>query len=170
MGRRRRKDDDLPRRVYRKNGTFYYVPLQNHTNNHRKRWIRLCTERAEVEETLEKIMRRPANALLHQLVLSSRKRAKKKGIEHTLTDEDLFNMFDQNGGRCAVSKVLFDTAPARSGNFRNPFRPSLDRVDAQGGYTRENCRLVCVAVNIAINEFGEAVFRKIAKGAAGRRR
>lgn len=31
--------------------------------------------------------------------------------------------------------------------FRAPYRPSLDRIKASGGYTLGNVRLVCTAVN-----------------------
>ena len=39
---------------------------------------------------------------------------------------------------------------------------SLDRIDSSKGYTVENCRLVCTAVNLAMNEWGEDVLERIA--------
>jgi hypothetical protein len=42
----------------------------------------------------------------------------------------------------------------------------LDRIDASGGYTRDNTRLVLQAVNFALNSYGEDTFRQIAKAAA----
>lgn len=46
----------------------------------------------------------------------------------------------------------------------NPFAPSLDRINCGGGYTKDNTRIVCVAVNVAINTFGDDVFFKMLEG------
>ena len=47
--------------------------------------------------------------------------------------------------------------------FRNPWSPSLDRINAKEGYTAENCRIVLTIVNGAMNEWGEDVLRYVAK-------
>ena len=52
------------------------------------------------------------------------------------------------------------------GQARRPFAPSLDRIDSSGGYTRDNTRLVCQAVNFALNAFGEDIFREVVLAAA----
>lgn len=46
-------------------------------------------------------------------------------------------------------------------NGINPFRPSVDRIDCKKGYTEDNVRVVCVAVNYCLNEFGISIFDKI---------
>lgn len=48
--------------------------------------------------------------------------------------------------------------------FYRPFSPPLDQNQPGGGYTPENTRLVCVAVNIALNRFGEEVFHRVCEG------
>src|SRR5690606_21411241 len=58
----------------------------------------------------------------------------------------------------------------RPGWFRRPFAPSLDRIDTSTGYEAGNCRLVCVLANIALNEWGEDVFARVAIGVALKRR
>jgi hypothetical protein len=45
-----------------------------------------------------------------------------------------------------------------------PFSPSIDRIDTVGGYTTDNVRLVCVAANFALNQWGDDVLRRLAHG------
>jgi hypothetical protein len=47
----------------------------------------------------------------------------------------------------------------------HPFAPSVDRRLSSGGYTEDNVRLVCVAVNFAMGQWGEDVFLHLAKAA-----
>lgn len=47
-----------------------------------------------------------------------------------------------------------------------PFRPmlaSIDRIDSSRGYTKENSRVICYALNSAFNEWGQIAFEPIAK-------
>ena len=74
-----------------------------------------------------------------------------------------FDLYRAQGGRCALSGLR----QVGSGKVLRPFAPSLDRIDSTGGYTRDNVRLVCQAVNFALNAYGEDVFREIATATAG---
>lgn len=44
-----------------------------------------------------------------------------------------------------------------------PFSPSLDQIIPGQGYTESNVRLVCTAINLGMNKFGEEVFKSVAK-------
>lgn len=44
--------------------------------------------------------------------------------------------------------------------------PSIDRIDTTRGYTPDNVRLVCAAVNLALNQFGEGIFFRIVTSTA----
>lgn len=68
-------------------------------------------------------------------------------------------------GKCALTGIPFNLESPEGATLR-PWAPSLDRIDSSKGYTAKNCRLVCVAVNFALNQWGEAVFRKIATAIA----
>lgn len=46
---------------------------------------------------------------------------------------------------------------------RRPLAPSIDRIDSSLGYTRQNCRIVCAAVNYAMNVWGEDVLWRLFK-------
>lgn len=58
-------------------------------------------------------------------------------------------------GRCALTGLPFDfSGEASPGSRRNPFFPSIDQIEAGKGYTPENCRVVLVAVNLALCDWG----------------
>jgi hypothetical protein len=94
-------------------------------------------------------------------------RARKRSLP---VDADLaaltFEIYAAQGARCALTGIQFDLCVVGTGQARRPFAPSLDRIDSSEGYTRDNTRLVCQAVNFALNAFGEDVFREIALAAA----
>jgi hypothetical protein len=106
-------------------------------------------------------------AKLRSVASSAMQRARLRGLS---VDPDLvaltFELFEAQGARCALTGIGFDLRVVGTGQARRPFAPSLDRIDASAGYTRDNTRLVCQAVNFALNAFGEDVFREIALAAA----
>lgn len=104
-------------------------------------------------------------ALLWQ---DTRKRALKAGIFFDLDTKDMSEMVERANGHCEVSGVSFNMArPA--GAFRRPLAPSIDRMNASVGYDSRNCRLVCSAVNFAMNEWGLDVFVMIARATVAKR-
>ncbi|WP_333710325.1 hypothetical protein [Malikia spinosa] len=69
--------------------------------------------------------------------------------------------------RCEISGIHFEfAAPTQRGPHR-PFAPSLDRIDSNIGYIKSNVRLVCLAVNLAMNRWGVEVLEKISAGIMG---
>lgn len=101
---------------------------------------------------------------LYQVLEAIRGRAKKKGYELDFDLEHLVSLFEQQSGKCVATGIPFDLSDtSRSKRFR-PFSVSIDRIDSNGIYCKQNIRLVCVAFNLALNSFGEEVFEKIAKG------
>lgn len=75
-------------------------------------------------------------------------------------------MVNASNGRCALTGIKFDFAPVGFGKKR-PFAPSIDRVLSSAPYKVGNVRLVCVAVNVALNQWGDEVLRTVAKGMLG---
>jgi hypothetical protein len=49
---------------------------------------------------------------------------------------------------------------------KQPFAPSIDRILSGGHYIPENVRLVCVAVNFGMGEWGLEVYMTLARAAA----
>lgn len=75
-------------------------------------------------------------------------------------------MFERAQGRCEVTGIPFNDT-LLSGRVR-PWKASIDRIDSEEGYHPENCRLVCVAVNAAMREWGEQILWTIANALVSR--
>lgn len=96
-----------------------------------------------------------------RLLDSARARARLSREPFRLTEDDLERLWLRSRGRCELTGIAFNDS--RGGVCRRaPLKPSLDRIRRGDGYTPENVRLVCVAINTAINEWGESIFEFIA--------
>lgn len=95
----------------------------------------------------------------------SRTGASARGLDFDLIPTDMATLAMRAAGRCELSGITWDFQ-SRSLRGKRPWSPSLDRIDSMQGYSLENCRLVAVAVNIALSDFGEEILRKIAIGIA----
>jgi hypothetical protein len=51
---------------------------------------------------------------------------------------------------------------------KRPFSPSIDQIEATNGYTLENARIVCVAANFAMNQWGLDTLLRVAHGVVAR--
>ena len=80
------------------------------------------------------------NTLIHD--------SKYRGVENTLTVSDINGMFENQNGLCYWFKVPL----IPSSNRKHPQQPSLDRIDRNKGYTKDNVVLSCYSANIGRNE------------------
>lgn len=92
----------------------------------------------------------------------------RKNVPYLLTHDDIGRMMTRSRGKCEISGLTFSAIKV-DGARKRPYLPSIDRIKAKEPYSPANCRLVCCAVNIAINDWGDAVFYKIALSAAAMR-
>lgn len=89
-----------------------------------------------------------------------RKGALSRGLAFQLTIDDVQQMLVLQGSRCALTQRVFsDEKP--DGQRIKPWAASIDRKDSTKGYTKDNCRLVCASVNIALNRFGDQAFMEL---------
>lgn len=88
------------------------------------------------------------SAYLRNIVNKARYGAKKRDLPFTITHREIMNIWDTQGGRCALSGVYMTYA--KDGRGRKELNVSLDRIDPEGGYTAKpsNVQLVCYRVNI----------------------
>lgn len=100
---------------------------------------------------------------LHRMVTNAQARTKRRGHAMTLTLDELVAICLRSGGRCEVSGLPF-SALSHGARKLKPLSPTLDRRDCSVGYSAENCRLVCAAVNVAMFDWGEDLFLRIAAG------
>lgn len=84
-----------------------------------------------------------------------KRRAKRRGIGHSLKLSDVQAMFYDADGRCHLTGIPFSDEIV-NGVVR-PYRASIDRIDSSEGYHLDNVRLVCIAVNLAMSSWGDVV-------------
>lgn len=94
-----------------------------------------------------------------ELVSRSKRRANNSKIPHTLTSDFIEKMWHDQQGKCAITSIPFVIPQDRTCGKGTPFAPSINRIDCSKGYTPDNVRIVCLIVNYALNEFGEAPFK-----------
>src|SRR5207302_6282920 len=95
-------------------------------------------------------------------------RARKAGMRFALRPGFAVRLFEQQEGRCAVSGIEFNLDRFPDALVKPPFAPSIDRRVSRRHYTENNVRLVCVAVNFGMGQWGEEVFMTLARAAVER--
>ncbi len=90
--------------------------------------------------------------------------ARAKKYNRTLMSREEFDiLWSRAGGKCEMTGITFTPRPDGSEDRIWPWRSSLDRIDNSKGYEFTNCRLICVAMNMALHQFGEEVFKVLAR-------
>ena len=86
-----------------------------------------------------------------------------------LTEDEFVTIVSRAEGSCEVTGHPFnDSAYVVPWRGRAPFKsypwaPSLDRLDIERGYERENVRLVCANVNTAMSYLPDEVFAEMCR-------
>jgi hypothetical protein len=108
----------------------------------------------------DKNYREGPKGVISALYNQCRKNAKAKNIEFKITKKFIAKLFVKQKNKCILTSITFSNLLV--GNKQsNPFRASIDRVNPKIGYVPKNIRLVIVAMNYAMNEFGENIFKEI---------
>lgn len=123
--------------------------------------VRYCNDCKTIESQANMQDQRDRRYFPH-ILSDIRNRAKRKGLAFDLSPEYIQALYEQQKGLCAVTglPMNFD----RSGwSERNPYMASLDRIVPDKGYLKGNVRWVLFAVNMAMSNWGESLFRTIAE-------
>jgi hypothetical protein len=99
------------------------------------------------------------------LIKNARKRSAKYSRDFTITVDDIVPIL--RGGKCQATGKPFDMGPPPTGRRSNPFAPSLDRIDNQSGYTKENVQVVIWAYNLAKGEWSTKELADLSKSFTG---
>jgi hypothetical protein len=93
----------------------------------------------------------------------ARSGALKRGIPFELKPAIVYAMMKETAFRCSVSGIPFSKRFVQAGD-RDPWGPSIDRIENRQGYSLENCRMVCLAANLAMNDWGLDVLLRLSRG------
>lgn len=104
---------------------------------------------------------------VQQSVADTRKRARNKGLKFALSAAWILKRLARIGYSCELSGIAFSARRPRESHKR-PWMPSLDRIDCTKGYTEDNVRIVCVAVNTLLQDWGDSVFHDLIKASRER--
>jgi hypothetical protein len=108
--------------------------------------IGMCKECVKIKNKNNR--NRTLRSKIHSLISGSKsgikrrnksKWRKNKPIIHTLTFEELLDIYLHQFGRCAYSNILLELS--------GEYMMSLERKDTEIGYTKENCCLICIEFN-----------------------
>lgn len=81
--------------------------------------------------------------MISQRLADSKTRANKKGIDHNIDHAFIKQLLMQSGNRCPITKQKFVF------ESKHPFNFSVDRIDSNKGYTRDNVWIVSTWANRA---------------------
>jgi hypothetical protein len=173
MGRRKEANGHLPPRMLLRHGGYYWTPrvdgrqVWQHLGSDYPGALKAYYEREGVPDGDRKIWRLPEPKVdkrnwKTRLFAQVRAGARSRGLEFSLTPDDINELAKAADGKCQITKIPFEIRFAE-GERRRQWAPSLDRIDPTKGYTLDNCRLVCVAVNIAMQNWGLDVLLKIGR-------
>ncbi len=80
-------------------------------------------------------------------------RAARRGLEYSLSNEFLLDLFEKQNRKCALSGVdIYFSKKIKD------ITASLDRIDSSKGYTEDNVQWIHKVINIMKNKFNEEEF------------
>lgn len=104
---------------------------------------------------------------VNTLFVSAKERARLNNLEFDIDKDFIMLLYENQSKKCSVTGIEFEHQKIENLR-RRPFAPSLDRINSDAGYTKDNVRLVCAIVNIALSDFGDLAFDKMCKAYANK--
>ncbi|MFY8183530.1 MAG: hypothetical protein ACOVKL_04870 [Polynucleobacter sp.] len=181
------ENEGLPQRWQFKNGSYHYrVPEDERHSWGGKQTFRLGKTLEEARSSFEskgqqlhpdfkfykKIKpQRPSlydeacgipYSVLKAMLTSARSGASQRNISFDLSIYQLVILANKAAGKCMFSGIPWDYSTQSKKTNKAIWKPSLDRIDASKGYEEGNVRLICIAANLALMDFGDDVFARLA--------
>lgn len=86
---------------------------------------------------------------------ASRKRKNKKKVEVSISEDWILCKYREQKGKCFWTGVDLEITHIPN----HPLKPSLDRINPGGSYSKDNTVLVALSINIGRNENSEENWR-----------
>jgi hypothetical protein len=102
---------------------------------------------------------------LKSRVAAYEKKGKKLGFN--LTPEYIQKLFDSCQGKCQTTGLPFDMKVGTK-EKRNPYRPSIDRINSNKGYVKGNIQIVLAIVNTMKMDYTDDIVNPVVKAWASR--
>lgn len=123
------------------------------------KWARNNPEKAaESQRKSRNTLRGAANSK----VSSAKQRSKSKGLPFDIDIDFIVNMYYEQKGRCALSGIEM-TYRGDKGSQEMFQSFSIDRIDSEGGYTKDNVQLLCWGVNSIKNRMSTELMFNLVK-------
>lgn len=109
---------------------------------------------------------RPRNSKYVGIKLFLRKARQFKersGLEHDITHEYLVKLWDTQNHKCAYTDIQLRLPDFRKGANSFIFTASLDRIDSNKGYLKDNVHFVSMAINYMKNTMTDIDTKKLIK-------
>lgn len=127
--------------------------------NYRKR-IKRCKNKDRItcsndcRVKLLNLLRRDEFTPFRQLFFRTQNQTNKnKRKAGNLTLRDIKELWDKQRGICAYSGLTMVLPETSKVGSYEPLRASVDRIDSAKPYNKDNCHLVCIAMNYAKNSY-----------------
>lgn len=103
---------------------------------------------------------KPKENFMKHMYSHCKSRAKKKQFKFNLEIQDLYDCYDKQNGKCALSgeSMTFIYKRGKREYIRHPTNISLDRIHPKGGYTKDNIQLTTNICNHSKMDLTEEIF------------
>lgn len=139
----------LARRYYDRNKDAY-----------KKRWKDYKYANPEKIKQQSKDRHNSVDGRAKSLLNSAKRRSAQRKCDFSLDLPWLVSRLEK--GKCELTDLPF-VFETRLNGHRNPYAPSLDRIDNTKGYTKENCRIILWALNMGFADWGRENYILIAR-------
>lgn len=126
------------------------------------RYVRCLCRECEAKFSLERYRNKKSYSLeetLHRRAYQAKRRSERKGISFDITDADLIELYNKQDGKCYYSGIPMERVP----KIDNYYNVSIDRIDSNVGYTRNNIVLCCDSINTMKNSMPKEFFIELCR-------
>jgi hypothetical protein len=124
---------------------------------------RMKTGASSVRNMAASPLRQKVGLAMRNSIKNAKGRSKERNLPFDLTYEWAIEQVEKQGFRCALTGIPFFSKWGDRSPHRNPTIPSIDRIVPAAGYVQSNCRIVNLAINTMMLDWGEEFFVHLVK-------